>query len=122
MDLVLKGRGMRITDPVRRTAERKLGKIERLEPRIIRLEVELIEEHNPRIEGNHRVEVACETARETFRAEGSGPDVESALDQVIQHLERRITGRRGKLRHRWIRRGNRLQSPGTSPQEAGTSE
>jgi ribosomal subunit interface protein len=122
MDLVLKARGMRITDQVRRTAERKLAKVERLEPRVVRLEVELIEERNPRIEGSHRVEVACETARNTFRAEGSGPDVETALDQVIQHLERRITGRRGKFRRRWIRRGNRLQSPRTSPQEAGTSD
>ena len=122
MDLVLKARGMRITDQIRRTAERKLSKVERLEPRVVRLEVELIEERNPRIEGSHRVEVACETARETFRAEGSGPDVETALDEVIQHLERRISGHRGKVRRRWIRRGNRLQSPGTSPQEAGTSD
>jgi ribosomal subunit interface protein len=122
MDLVLKGRGMRITDQVRRTTERKLGKIERFEPRVVRLEVELIEEHNPRIEGSHRVEVACETARDTFRAEGSGPDVDTALDQVIQHLERRIAGRRGKFRRRWTRRGNRLQSPRTSPEEAGTSD
>ncbi len=122
MDLVLKGRGVRITDPVRRTAEHKLSKIERFEPRVVRLEVELIEERNPRIDGSHRVEVTCETARQTFRAQGSGPDVESALDQVIQRLERQISTRRGKLRDRWTRRGNRLQSPRTSPEEAGSSE
>jgi hypothetical protein len=51
-----------------------------------------------------------------------GPDVESALDQVTHRLERQISGHRGKLRDRWTRRGNRLQSPGTSPQEAGSSE
>jgi ribosomal subunit interface protein len=121
MELILKGRGVRVTEQIRRTAERKLAKIERFEPRVVRLKVELIEERNPRIPGT-RVEVACETARQTFRAEGEGPDVDSALDQVIQRLERQISGHRGKLRDRWTRRGNRLQSPRTSHQEAGTSE
>jgi ribosomal subunit interface protein len=122
MDLVLKARGVRITDQVRRTAEHKLAKLERLEPRVVRVEVELVEERNPRMGGSHRVEVACDTARKTFRAQGVGPDVETALDQVIQRLERQISGYRGKLRDRWNRRGNRLQSPRTSPQEAGSSE
>ncbi len=122
MDLVLKGRGVRITDQVRRTAEHKLAKIERLEPRLIRMEVELIEERNPRIDGHHRVEVACQAGRRRFRAQGAGPDVESALDQVIERLERQIESRRGKLRGRWTRKGNRLQSPRTSPEESGPSE
>jgi ribosomal subunit interface protein len=122
MDLVLKSRGVRITDPIRRTAEHKLSKIGRLEPRVVRCVVELIEERNPRIGGHHRVEVTCETARHAFRAQGAGPDVESALDQVIEHLEKQITSRRGKLRDRWTRRSNRLQSPRTSPEEARSSE
>ena len=44
MDLVLKARGVRITDQVRRVTEQKLTKLERLEPRVSRVEVELIEE------------------------------------------------------------------------------
>ena len=95
MDLVLKGRGVRATEQVRRTIDHKLAKIARQEPRVLRVEVELIEERNPRIEGSRRVEVSCETARQTFRAEGAGPDFESALDQVaklatdwfVQHLK-----------------------------------
>lgn len=122
MDVVLKGRGVQITDQVRRTTEHKLAKIARLEPRVIRLEVELIEERNPRINGHHRVEVAADTSRQTFRAEGSGPDVESALDQVMKHLERQISSHRGKLRDRWTRKSNRLQSRRTSPEEPGSSE
>ena len=68
MDLVMKGRGIRITDQVRRTAEHKLAKIGRLDPKVLRLEVELTLERNPRIGGSYRVEVACDTARQTFRA------------------------------------------------------
>ncbi len=122
MDLVLKGRGIRITDQVRRTAEHKLAKVERLDPKVIRCEVEVTLERNPRIGASHRVEVACDTARQTFRAGAVGADVESALDQVIDRLERQISTHRGRLRDRWLRRGNRLQSPRTSPEESGSSE
>jgi ribosomal subunit interface protein len=100
VDLVLKGRGVRITDQIRKTAEHKTAKIERLEPRVRRLEIELTLEHNPRIYGSHRVEMACDTARRVFRAAGTGKDVDTALDQVIERLERQITRYRGKLRDR----------------------
>jgi ribosomal subunit interface protein len=100
VDLILKGRGMRLTEQIRRTAEHKLAKLERVDPRVQRLEVEITKEHNPRIDGSHRVEVAADTTRHVFRAEGSGSDVDSALDQAIQRLERQITSYRGKLRDR----------------------
>jgi ribosomal subunit interface protein len=122
MDLVLKGRGVRISDQIRRTAEHKLGKIARLDPRATRLEIEITQEHNPRIGASHRVQVAWASRRRTFRAEGSGPDIDSALDQVSDRLERQITSYRGKLRNRLFRRANRLESPRTSPEESGSSE
>ena len=122
MDLVLKGRGVRITDQIRGVAEHKLGKIARFDRRVSRLEVEILEEHNPRIGASHHVEVAFHSRRKTFRAQGSGPDVETALDQVADRLERQITSYRGKLRNRLFRRGNRLESPGTSPEGSGSSE
>jgi ribosomal subunit interface protein len=109
MDLVVKGRGMRITDQIRRTAEHKLGKLSRIDPRVTRLEVEVTKEPNPRIERGHRVEVACSTRRRVFRAHAAGQDVASALDQVIRRLERQLTSYRGKLRQR--RQAHGLESP-----------
>ena len=100
MDLVLKGRGVKITDQIRRITEHKIGKLSRIDPRVTRVEVEVTKEANPRIDGGHRVEVACTTPRRVFRAEAAGEDVASALDQVIRRLERQITSYRGKLRHR----------------------
>ncbi len=100
MDLVLRGRGVRITDQMRGKIEHKLSKVGRLDPRVQRLEVEIIEEKNPRINGNHRVEVAADTPRRVFRAQGSGHDVESALDEVVERLERQITSYWGRLRDR----------------------
>jgi len=105
MDLVLKGRGVRITDQIRRAAEHKVGKLSRIDPRVSRVEVEVTKEPNPRIDGGHRVEVACTTPRRVFRAEATGEDVASALDQVIRRLERQITSYRGKRRDRRQARG-----------------
>jgi ribosomal subunit interface protein len=100
LDLVLKGRGIRVTEQMRKKAEAKLAKIERIDPRVSRVEVELVLEHNPRIEGNHVVEVACTVGRGVLRAHASGQDLEGALDQVIARLERQLASYRGKLRDR----------------------
>ena len=123
MDLVVKGRGTHVTDQIRRTAEHKLAKIERLEAGVARVEVELIEEHNPRVgDASHRVEIACATRKRTLRVQGAGRDVDSALDQAVDRLQRQISSYRGKLRDRLIGRADRLKSPRTSPQGSGTSE
>jgi ribosomal subunit interface protein len=100
LDLVLKGRGVRITEQMKKTAEAKLAKIERIDPRVSRVEVEVVLEHNPRIEGNHVVEVACTRGRGLLRAHAAGQDLDGALDQVIARLERQLTSYRGKLRAR----------------------
>jgi putative sigma-54 modulation protein len=121
VDLVLKARGVRITDQLRRIAEHKLRKIERLLPDITRLEVELIEERSPRVGGGHRVEVACETPHHTYRAHGNGRDVDAAIDGVVDRLEHQIVRHRGKLHDRWTGRTNRLQSARTSSEAADDS-
>jgi ribosomal subunit interface protein len=121
VDLVLRGRGFRITAPVRRVAEHKLAKVSRFDSRASRMEVEIFEE-NPRIDGGYRVEVACFSGRKTFRAEATGSDVTSALDRVVERLERQITSHRGKLRARSLGRSNRIQSPGTSAKGARNPE
>jgi len=124
MDLVLKGRGTDITEHDRRAAERRLSRVPRFDRRVERVEVEIILEHNPRVgvEGSHRVEIACATPKRTLRVHGSGRDVDSALDQAVDRLQRQITSYRGKLRDRLIGRANRLKSSRTSPQGSGTSE
>jgi ribosomal subunit interface protein len=122
VDLVLKGRGVRITDQIRRAVEHKLVKIGRLDPRVVRVEIEIIGDLNPRVGGRHRVEVACTTGRRTLRAEGLGGDVDSALDQATERLERQVTSYRKRLQSRMSARADRLQSRRTSPEGARPSE
>src|SRR5687767_13823937 len=82
MDFVVRGRGSRVSSQSRERVERKLARLARLNSGIQRIEVELIEEPNRRVNGGHRVEVACWTARRTFRASSTGSDIDAALDRV----------------------------------------
>ena len=102
MDLHLAGRGTRITDDVRSTCERKLARLERIEPRLARVDVEVIAEHNPRRGGAHRVEVVAVTPRKTYRAHGEAAEIEAALDIVVGRVERQIRDHHEKKRTRLL--------------------
>ena len=75
---------------LRQVTEHKLGRLERIEPRITRLEVEVIAEKNPRRGGLRRVEAVAAAPRKSYRAHAEAKDVESALDVVVERLERQI--------------------------------
>jgi ribosomal subunit interface protein len=110
MDVVMKGRGGRITEADRSAAARKLEHLSRLQPRASRVEVEVIAERNPRQGGGKRLEATLEIPRKTFRAKSQGPDVETALDQLADRLERQLRDHHGKRRKRASGGGNRLES------------
>ncbi|GIU99180.1 MAG: ribosomal subunit interface protein [Actinomycetota bacterium] len=112
MDLVLNGRGARITDRIREVARQKLSRLERMEPRVTRLQVEIISERNPRLGGAHRVEAAFDTPRRTFRAHADAPDVEAAFDVLVEKLERQIRDHREKRRAKLIAGATRVKSAG----------
>lgn len=109
MDVVVKGRKVRVSPQTRNRLERKAAHLARLEPRLQRLEVEIIRE-NPRIDGGHRVEASCRARRRTFRATGTGTDLEAAVDQMVERLERQITDDGRKRRARLIEGANRVKS------------
>jgi ribosomal subunit interface protein len=110
MDLLLKGRGTRITDHMRSSAEKKLARLERMEPRATRIEIEVTFEKNPRMGGVKRVEAALDTPRKTFRAIAQGSDVDSAFDQLAEKLERQLRDHRAKKRTRVVAGAKRLKS------------
>jgi ribosomal subunit interface protein len=122
MDLFVKGRGTRITDRMRSVAEHKLARLERMEPRVTRVEVEVITEKNPRLGGKKRVEAALATPRKTFRAHAEGSDVDSALDQLAEKLERQLRDHRTKRRTRLVTGASRVKSGRMGPEETGTVE
>jgi ribosomal subunit interface protein len=122
MDMFVKGRGTRITDHVRTAAERKLARLERMEPRVTRVEIEVISEKNPRLGGQKRVEAALATPRKTFRAHAEANDVDSALDRLAEKLERQLRDHHTKKRTRLVTGASRVKSSQVSPEATGPVE
>jgi len=122
MDVVLKGRGTRITDHVRSAADRKLSRLARMHPGVVRVELEVITERNPRLGGIKRVEAALETPRKTFRAHAEGSDVDSAIDQVAEKLERQLRDHNTKRRTKLMTGASRLKSAKEAPGAVGSEE
>jgi ribosomal subunit interface protein len=113
MELVLRGRGARIAQRLRQVTEHKLSRLERIEPKLARLEVEVIAEKNPRQGGVHRVEAVAAAPRKTYRAHADAKDVESALDVVAERLERQIRDHHERRRARLIAGASRVKSART---------
>ena len=110
MDLVVKGRGEKVSGRARERLERKLGRLARLDPKLQRVELEVIREASPRVDGGHRVEAACRSGRRTYRAAGSGTNVEAAMFRAVGRLERQISDDHERRRSRMRGGANRLKS------------
>jgi len=105
VDVVVKGRNVEVPDHYRQHVAEKLHKVERYDGKIIRADVELSHEKNPRQSGNcQRVEITCVSRGPVVRAEACSGDFYSALDLAITKLDARL--RRCADRRR-VHRGRR---------------
>jgi ribosomal subunit interface protein len=105
VDIVVKGRNVEVPDHYRQHVAEKLHKVERYDGKIIRVDVELSHEKNPRQSGScQRVEITCVSRGPVVRAEACSGDFYSALDLAITKLDARL--RRFADRRR-VHRGRR---------------
>ena len=103
MDIVVKGRNVEVPDHYREHVADKLSKVERYDQKLIRADVELFHERNPRqSEKCQRVEITVMTRGPVIRAEACAKDFYSALDLAISKLDARL--RRANDRRR-VHRG-----------------
>jgi len=112
----MKGRGVRVTEQMRTKAKHKLGRLSRLDPRAEWVEVEVISERNPRLNGTKRLEATLAFPRHTVRASASAPDLDAALDLLAERLERQVRDYREKRKKRLLPSSNRLKSPRNGPE------
>ncbi|MCW6006980.1 ribosome-associated translation inhibitor RaiA [Micromonospora sp. CPCC 205371] len=105
MDIVVKGRNVEVPDHYRVHVSEKLAKIERYDHKLIRVDVELFHERNPR-QSDHcqRVEITVFSRGPVVRAEACAQDFYAALDVAISKLDTRL--RRAADRRR-VHRGRR---------------
>ncbi len=91
MDIVVRGRNVEVPDHYRQHVADKLARIERYDHRIIRADVELYHEKNPRqSEICQRVEITCRVKGPVVRAEACAADFYKALDLAAERLERKF--------------------------------
>ena len=98
MRLHVKGRNVEVSDSIRRYAEQKLAKLEKLVKDPTRVEVELHVEKNPSISANHVAEATVFTKGPTLRARESSADMKASIDQLVDKLERQVKRYREKRR------------------------
>jgi ribosomal subunit interface protein len=105
VDIVVKGRNVEVPDHYRQHVGDKLQKVERYDQKLIRVDVELFHERNPRQSDYcQRIEITCVSRGPVVRAEACAADFYSALDTAISKLEARL--RRAADRRR-VHRGRR---------------
>jgi ribosomal subunit interface protein len=91
VDIVVKGRNVEVPDHYREHVAEKLDKAVRLDRKIIRVEVELLHERNPRQQDHRqRVEITCRSRGPVVRAESGARDFYTALDEAISKLHARL--------------------------------
>ncbi|MEV4107652.1 ribosome-associated translation inhibitor RaiA [Nonomuraea sp. NPDC049695] len=102
MDIIVKGRHTGVSDRFRDHVTTKLARIERLDNKLIRVDVEVSKERNPRLaDQRERVELTIHSRGPAIRAEASADDRFTALDMALDKLEgrlRRLADRR-KVHH-----------------------
>ena len=105
MDVVVRGRNVEVPEHYRQNVIEKLARVERFDHKIIRVDVELYHERNPRqSQSCQRVEVTCKSRGPVVRSEARAADFYSALDAAVAKLETRL--RRAADRRR-VHRGSR---------------
>jgi len=125
VEIVVKGRHIEISDRFRAHVEEKLSRLEKYDHRIIRVEVEVYKEPNPRIaEQSVRVEVTIRSKGPVIRAEAAAEDKMVALDKAVAKLS--AQARKASDRRR-IHRGARTpvslaQAMAAQPLSANGSE
>ena len=91
MDIVVKGRNVEVPEHFRERVQEKLAPSERLDSRVIRIDVELTHEKNPRQSDRcQRVEITCRSKGPVIRAEACAADFYAALDAAVSRLEARL--------------------------------
>ncbi len=91
MDIVVKGRNVEVPDHYREHVADKLSKVERYDQKLMRADVELFHERNPRqADKCQRVEITVLAKGPVVRAEACAKDFYAALDSAIAKLDGRL--------------------------------
>jgi ribosomal subunit interface protein len=102
MEVIVRGRHITVPARFRQHAAAKLAKLEKLDQKAVRIDVEVSEERNPRqSDRRERVELTIRSRGPAIRAEAAADDRYTALDLAFAKLESRLrrASDRRKIKH-----------------------
>ncbi len=103
----LAGRGVSVSPALQRRIEAKIGKVERILPKLIEARVVLATERY-----RHLVEVTLQAKGRPFHVEGAASSFPAALDQALAHLARQVRRRKERVvGHKKSARARRRPAP-----------
>jgi len=111
MQIIVKGKNLEVTEPLRQYAVEKIGRVEKYLDRILKTEIEMSVEKNPKIQANQVVEVTLFTNGPVIRAKESAADMYQAIDLVCEKLERQAR----KVKRKLIDRSHHARNPFKEP-------
>jgi ribosomal subunit interface protein len=102
MEIIVRGRHITVPPRFRQHAAAKLAKLGKLDQKVVRIDVEVSKERNPRqSDRRERVELTIRSRGPAIRAEAAADDRYAALDLAFAKLESRLrrASDRRKIRH-----------------------
>jgi ribosomal subunit interface protein len=119
MEVIVRGRHITVPARFRQHAAAKLAKLEKLDQKAVRIDVEVSEERNPRqSDRRERVELTIRSRGPAIRAEAAADDKYAALDLAFAKIESRL---RRAADRRKVKDTVSVRSPGVLPGAAPES-
>jgi putative sigma-54 modulation protein len=125
MDVVIRGKNVKVSKSLRTAAEEHLAKLDRYANGFARAEVDFSEERNPRIPDSQRCEVLVHVKGHLLKAHASAPEPFAALYAVcdkVEHQVKRLKDKRVARTHPKRVRTQRVELPPLDDDEEDTQE
>ena len=122
MDVVIRGKNVKVSKSLRTAAEEHLAKLDRYANGFARAEVDFSEERNPRISDNQKCEVLVHVKGHLLKAHASAPEPFAALYAVcdkVEHQVKRLKDKRVARHHPRRIRTQRVEVPALDDDEEG---
>jgi len=111
MDVVIRGKNVKVSEPLRTAAAEHLAKLDRFANGFARAEVDFSEERNPRIAENQRCEVLVHVKGHLLKAHASATEPFAALYAVCGKVEHQVKRLKDKRVDRVRVRTQRIEVP-----------
>jgi len=111
MNTLITGHHLELTPAIRSHIESKLERITRHFDKIVEIEVILSVDTLPQKEMRQRAEVNLRLKGETLHAEDSAQDLYSAIDGMIEKLDRQVLKVKGKMQDHRNESAKRMEDP-----------